>query len=109
MRTVAVVGRILYAKKAPARKSGKPTPTKLSAYRFSFLCRPGARKAHSWYSQTGVDSTTPAMRETFSASVNGVSRPSMTRCAQWVSDLTEVDWLAMSLSDALQPIDVSTG
>ena len=64
------------------------------AHRRSLRCRPGVTKLQSWYSQTGVASSTPATPATFSCMTNGsatpvnarvISRPSASAAATTVS------------------------
>jgi hypothetical protein len=106
-RTLALVGRILYAKKAPPTNSGTPRPTKKSPYFFSLRCRPGARNAHSWYSQIGVARTRPVVKETFSMIVNGDSRPFTVKYAHCLLAPLLVSW--DSRAPPGQPTESRTG
>ncbi len=63
-------------------------------------------KPQSWYSQTGEASTTPAIRDTFNASVNGVSRPLIVICAH-VCVLSPA--FCSSSNVEAQPTESSTG
>src|ERR1700730_780552 len=64
----------------PAANSGVATVAKAYPYRRSRLCRPGAMKAHSWYSHTGAAITRPAYIAIFRFNMN------------WSSGLAELNW-----------------
>ena len=70
-----------YAITAPAPNSVTDVPTKETAYRRSFACRPGVMNRQSCHSQIGDDTMIPAYSDSLRVTVNA-SRTPVTTSAQ---------------------------